>query len=113
MKYFLLFFIALLPCSLIGQDLQTYKGPYANGFAEYTYYQNSDMTRSFHGQFKFTTGRNDGFFIQGSYVNNKKEGHGLLICGDLTRQLIIDRARGQVLINFRIRMKMWKSGLTR
>ncbi len=63
----------IFPANLFAQ-LQTYKGTYAGGIAEYTYYVNPDMTRNFDGNFKYTTRNNDGFFVKGVYANNLKDG---------------------------------------
>lgn len=74
----------LLMCSLTGynQNIKTYSGVYkgnnTHGEATYSYYENQEYERIYHGKFSYSGAQNRNprviLKIEGSYIENKKNG---------------------------------------
>jgi hypothetical protein len=69
--------VFLLPFLVLSQDIKTYKGDFKNGTARYSYYENDNYKRIYHGSFLYK-GETNMFsiktLIDGQYKNNKKTG---------------------------------------
>ena len=74
-KYFIAYFLLnlFLIQEVISQKIETYKGKYEDGNAEYEYYENENLERIFNGKFIFSIDNNS--LVTGQYSNNIRVGN--------------------------------------